>query len=404
MQVFDWHVRTHQGHAPSLLPQGIFGATGSFDWYPNAGGKGFTDIRPSNGANFTSLQFSAAEGYYLGSNLEYQVLESGVIIGSGNLGPLDYSLHDHTFGFSGTPFDEVRLQAVPGAVNFANNPPPGSSQSATFDTLAIDNVAFRSAAAPQALTPSTYELAQMSADAYSSQPQAAGISGYHELSVIAGKNGLQLVEYGSNSLLSNGKPAEIILAIRGTQNQQDIAGYVKNLLSDATVGTGLDSTGLADYVSDTSKVLQTLASTYAGSTIQLTGHSLGGTIAEALGKAYGLNATGFDAPGAQGVYNELLAGEHVTPLGPAGTLSDYRQFGDQISLVGNQVGSVVTLGSAASTASGIIPTSSLDLGRIFTDSDSGEGHTGCSGLCRCCMPPSSEILTDGTRRRSRHSE
>ena len=85
--------------------------------------------------------------------------------------------------------------------------------------------------------------------------------------------------------------------------------------------------------------------------ITLTGHSLGGAIAQLVGEAAGLDAYAFNAPGAAGVYGSLGSSLFGNPLrygswrapvsGQVNT--NYRLFGDQVSLLGKPIGNTVTL-------------------------------------------------------------
>jgi hypothetical protein len=101
--------------------------------------------------------------------------------------------------------------------------------------------------------------------------------------------------------------------------------------------------------------LQNIHKLYPGATITLTGHSLGGGIAQMLGAASGYRTVAFNAPGTQALYGNL-----TSELAPAvavgadgsnstnsskGSNDNYRALGDQVSLSGAQIGKVFTVTS-----------------------------------------------------------
>lgn len=93
------------------------GGQGSYGWYENGGGTGYTDIKLASGADFASIQFLAGSGSAPSyrPDLEYELLEKGVVIASGAT-PLANPMK--WFGFTDGGFDEVRLQNLHGGTTF----------------------------------------------------------------------------------------------------------------------------------------------------------------------------------------------------------------------------------------------------------------------------------------------
>lgn len=89
------------------------GGQGSHDWYPDGGGSGYDDIKLSSGAEFSAIQFLAGSGWAGGGgSLQYQVLDRGVVIASGNAGAVPAAEASFVYyGFSGGSFDEIQLQS-----------------------------------------------------------------------------------------------------------------------------------------------------------------------------------------------------------------------------------------------------------------------------------------------------
>lgn len=109
------------------------GGQGQYGWYENGGGFGYTKISMADNSDFDNVQFLAGSGYTAGTatTIAYQLLENGVIIGSGTMADSDNPMS--YIGFSGTGFNEIDIQAGTAS---------GYSFSATnFDALAIDSIA-----------------------------------------------------------------------------------------------------------------------------------------------------------------------------------------------------------------------------------------------------------------------
>lgn len=90
-------------------------AEGLYSWYPNGGGTGYTRI--TFGGPINAVEFQAGSGWFgSADSLQYDVLLGGVSVGSGQIAGLSNYTGFSFYGFSGTSFDEVRLQAQQGSV------------------------------------------------------------------------------------------------------------------------------------------------------------------------------------------------------------------------------------------------------------------------------------------------
>ncbi len=152
----------------------------------------------------------------------------------------------------------------------------------------------------------------------------------------------------------------MVIAIRGT-----IFTYISNLITDGawasddvnTIIPGTNGATLRDYFDDAAKFLISVETMdngkYETANIQITGHSLGGALAQLLGEAANIGVTAFDAPGAQGFYQSLLADlKHDDPTTynalialpsqsqASQTDTNYRLYGDPISTVDHPNGDI----------------------------------------------------------------
>lgn len=246
-----------------------------------------------------------------------------------------------------TPY-QLSLAGPSGAFSFYNNLTSTAEYSGTLIATSL-NVQLGSSPA------SVLELARASSDVYNTTPGVIGdfVPGHTwEL-----PDGLRVRSYSSPD------GSHIILSIRGTENDpsKNDAG-AKNFLVDYAVASGIRNSLSEQYLKEASEILASVASDHPGVQIQLTGHSLGGAIAQVLGGASGLQTTVFDAPGAGDLRFFQAEQLNVPVLGnfPVGT--NYRAFGDQVSLVGIQIGPVVTVGDASSVAFG--PKYFVDFGGV----------------------------------------
>ena len=96
--------------------------------------------------------------------------------------------------------------------------------------------------------------------------------------------------------------------------------------------------------------LKSIAEHHTKSVITLTGHSLGGSVAQLLGSASGNSAFVFDAPGTKVLFDELAIPLGDFPLSRNRNYQniDIRVVGDQVSLAGMPMGRTVTVQNPAS--------------------------------------------------------
>ena len=188
-------------------------------------------------------------------------------------------------------------------------------------------------------------LASLSADAYA--PIPVGGDGYlpfgnqHDFA-----DGLSVRTY------YNGE--DFVMAIRGTEVDPSLnvgfAGVRANLAADRSFLSGADITPLSNYVHEAATVLSDLrAGLPADASISLTGHSLGGAVTDILAGASGVNGYGFDVPGVGQIYGQfdrLFTGDAENPYGQF-AVSNFRLYGDQVSLIGTPFGQNFTVGTAA---------------------------------------------------------
>jgi Tryptophan-rich Synechocystis species C-terminal domain/Lipase (class 3)/Calx-beta domain/The GLUG motif len=190
-------------------------------------------------------------------------------------------------------------------------------------------------------------LADLSLDVYNVPPKGAGeysVAPYDTLGdkVYFNPDGFFASAYGS----SDG--SQIVVAIQGSDLQDINSWYADGSWVESSV-TGT----LQEYFDDAVQFLLDVKAAHPDATIQLTGHSLGGALALLLGEASNLQATGFDAPGAQDFLGALLGGlssslaAQLLELQQANstpqTLDNFRLYADPVSTVGTPIGTTITL-------------------------------------------------------------
>ena len=111
--------------------------------------------------------------------------------------------------------------------------------------------------------------------------------------------------------------------------------------------------------------MQAVVSANAGAVITLTGHSLGGALAQLVGEASDFAVAAFNAPGGQALYGQLSS--ELAPadgLGYGGTDINYIVDGDQVSFAGVPIGQQFTIngpyGINASSSPGDIAANMLN--------------------------------------------
>lgn len=199
--------------------------------------------------------------------------------------------------------------------------------------------------------PTLSDLADMSKftyseDSYSGQ-KGDVVSTYTLMSGMSDAFGL-LADVFSNA-------NQVVIAFRGTDSGH-IYNFAENLLSDASWLVGSPSTELITEVQDAASFLYQVRNQIGTATpnaaITLTGHSLGGAIAQLLGSASSYTTVAFNAPGAQQFFGPLSP--QLSPARQAAANGDdggampdlnFRVAGDQVSLTGTSIGTQWTLPS-----------------------------------------------------------
>ena len=133
---------------------------------------------------------------------------------------------------------------------------------------------------------------------------------------------------------------QIVISVRGTNFGGD--GSLKNLLADTSFSPkGRANALLISYVSQLADLLKIVHNSNSNLSITLTGHSMGGAVAQIVGKNAGIEVTSFDAPGANGVLDEinrkvgqLAVLPRLNILTPSTNVTHFRMAGDMVSLVG----------------------------------------------------------------------
>ena len=105
-------------------------------------------------------------------------------------------------------------------------------------------------------------------------------------------------------------------------------------------------------VTDAAVLLATAHKAYPGAHITLTGHSLGGAVAQLVGEASGYDTMVFNAPGGQQLYSNLQT-QLISALRVAGTdpnnlgeNNNYHLIGDAVSMVPTPIGKMFTVAPA----------------------------------------------------------
>lgn len=187
--------------------------------------------------------------------------------------------------------------------------------------------------------PSQLDLAQLSKDVYLGR--STGNDSYVPYGQDLEFAGLRVQAY------RNADTSEVVFAVRGTHDA-DWEVFVKNWLTNTSFATGFANFSLSTAVALTSDYVGSVAKSLnlTGDDITMTGHSLGGAIAQLVAKGAGVNAVVFDAPGAGQLFSNLSSElAPVKGLGTGGTSSNIRLRGDQVSLIGQAIGTQVTLTS-----------------------------------------------------------
>jgi T5SS/PEP-CTERM-associated repeat protein len=160
----------------------------------------------------------------------------------------------------------------------------------------------------------------------------AGADGYDQFAVAPADAGFEAVAY-KDSDPHDGDPS-IVIAFRGTF-LNTLQSLVKNILADTSFLFATPNALLQRYIVDAVNFTASIVGANPNAQIMLTGHSLGGGIAQLIGEVSGLGTAAFNAPGTGQIFDALQG--QLAPavnLGDGGTNINYRVTGDQASFAG----------------------------------------------------------------------
>ncbi len=204
---------------------------------------------------------------------------------------------------------------------------------------------------PTDAPPSDSELTQFAKAAYGRPPatsrrdgapdaeEAIRASGYSEIAELRRQGvGFETRVYSNNSR------TQVVFAIAGTDDAQDI-------IADASFATGVPNDAMKAQVSNAVDVLVKLKndlaySSYATADITVTGHSLGGAVAQMIGHTAGVRTVSFNAPGPGSLINDDELKDRLDLIRsptPGSDLTNYRVYGDLVSTVGQPLAETQTI-------------------------------------------------------------
>jgi Lipase (class 3) len=248
----------------------------------------------------------------------------------------------------------LTAQAVGGVATFSGLSVSTNVGSPGGDfTLEATDGSLTAGSSNQFTVTSLLTLANMSNDVYMGDDIPTNESGYSLLpngyNTAANNSSYAACAY-ANSLTD---PTQIVVAFQGTVlPTTSVIQFLKGIAADASFTGSVPSSFLISEVQDAAAFVGSIQQQYGsnpnGDNVQitLTGHSLGGAVAQLLGEAGGLPAYTFNAPGAGQLFNALSLGGAFTALGArqdSNTNINYRVWGEQISLAGTPTGATVTL-------------------------------------------------------------
>jgi uncharacterized repeat protein (TIGR03803 family) len=228
-------------------------------------------------------------------------------------------------------------RAVNGVATFSDLTLPAGSYTLTAKDGTLDP------AVSQSFTATTlFTLANLAADSYNTLPTV--YNGYTPLQDDGLSRDPKNLGYAADAY-ETPDHTQIVLAFRGTVlDKSTLTNFfttLKNLAADLSFGGSVPSPMLYAEMADAVRFLKLVEHDHPMAHITLTGHSLGGAVAQLLGEYSGLPTYTFNAPGGAQLYYPLLLGLSNPPQG--GTNTNYRIFGDQVSLFGTPIGTTVTL-------------------------------------------------------------
>lgn len=203
-----------------------------------------------------------------------------------------------------------------------------------------------------AAAPTNLELAKMSLGTYNSDNQIIGKIGAFS-PIVGGSIGIKPSGYldikgGQNpgtyvyaesyiAVGQNGGRDQIIIAIRGSSSREDY-----ELRNGSFIGLGASDEYKAG-AKEIAGLIAELRKTNPDADFTLTGHSMGGALAHSVADALGIDALGFDAPGANtlldGIASELvtIARSNLSTdvFSLTRDIKNIRFYGDEVSKIGS---------------------------------------------------------------------
>lgn len=197
--------------------------------------------------------------------------------------------------------------------------------------------------------PSFLTLATMSNDVYlyASSGSVPDVAGYKFVVVpaIVGSDGFYAQVYENNT--------QIVVAFRGTELSKDIYTAAFDIVADKSWVTGVATSTLVSKLSQAVDVIAAVKQQFGDINITLTGHSLGGALAQMIATRTKLPAVVFDAPeSGKFVSQDTKIQTELSKLpmfSNSGDNQNLRLWGDPVSRVGTVVtdGIVTTLATTA---------------------------------------------------------
>ena len=224
-----------------------------------------------------------------------------------------------------TSFKLSDFQGNPQAfIGLPNNPGNQGSYVGSFQALATGPTKLDA-------SPTPLQLANLSNNVYSGNAGVSAMNGGPNFNYIGDNSsdpykGLRAATYISTNL------TQVVIAFRGTDlNDGDLIS-IKDIMADKSFSTGTPSANLIASVQEAVNYVRGIQNEFPNANITLTGHSLGGAVAQIIGKATGYATDAFDAPGAGNLYNNLLTSvSELSALSKSplsGANVNYRMYGD----------------------------------------------------------------------------
>ena len=146
----------------------------------------------------------------------------------------------------------------------------------------------------------------------------------------------------AGSIYVNESENLVVIAVAGSDTVLDWIGPNPTFLRPS----GRPTQAFREYVEAAASMLEEVRAEFPNADVSLTGHSLGGAIAQLVGDAAGLRVVSFNAPGAEQTINDSQLSQILGAIPSAPIekdITNYRVYGDLVSTVGRQLGEEVTM-------------------------------------------------------------